>query len=152
MGNRRARPTNPFVRFEKEQIEVVSSVSSQTVQFDPELSNTLYRFNRSEPVNYILDFELINSFTNHNNTVQMVENVCRRWDYVMGTPLGRYGQGIAEPIMAEEQRDSKGLGYDLQSIEDRRPQPKNRRMTIPRDLTNFTSAGILGSSSSQAAA
>ena len=40
--------------FEKERIEAVSYVSSQTVQFDPELSNTLYCVNQSESVNLFL--------------------------------------------------------------------------------------------------
>ena len=82
----------------------------------------------------------------------MVENICHRWGYVKGTLLERYGQGIVEPIVAEEQRDSEGLEYDPQSSEDRRMQPKNRRMAIPRDLTNFTSVGTLDSSNSEAAA
>ena len=82
----------------------------------------------------------------------MVENVCHKWGYVKGTTLERYGQGIAEPIVAEERRDSEGLGYNPQSSEDRHMQPKNRRMTIPWDLTNFTSVGNLGSSDDQATA
>ena len=64
--------------FEKEWIEVVSFVTSQTVQFDPELSNSLYRVNRSETVNYIPDLEHVNSLAIHNNPFRMVENICHR--------------------------------------------------------------------------
>ena len=88
--------------FEKEWIEVISSISSRTVQFDPELLNTLYRVNRSEPVNFITDLERVNTLAIHNNPFQMVKNVCHRWGYIKGTPLGQYSQGIAEPIVAEE--------------------------------------------------
>ena len=42
----------------------------------------------------------------------MVENLCHRWGYKHETPLGLHGQGIAEPITAEERRDHEGLGYD----------------------------------------
>ena len=42
----------------------------------------------------------------------MVENACHRWGYVKGTPLRRYGQGIAELIVAEERRKVEGLGYE----------------------------------------
>ena len=48
----------------------------------------------------------------------MVENLCRRWGYEKGAPLGQYGQGIVEPITAEERRDYKGLGYDWQPRKD----------------------------------
>ena len=41
--------------FEKERIEAVSSVSSQTIPFDLELSDALYRVHRCEPVNFIPD-------------------------------------------------------------------------------------------------
>ena len=99
--------------FEKERIEAVSSVSSQTVQFDSELSNALYHVNRSEPVNFIPDLERVNSLAIHNNLFQMVENVCHKWGYVRKTSLRQYGQGIAEPIVVGERRDSEGLRYDL---------------------------------------
>ena len=76
--------------FEKERIETISSVSSQTVKFDPELSNTLYRVNRSESVNFIPDLEHVSSLAIDNNPFWMVENVCHRWGYVKGMPLRRY--------------------------------------------------------------
>ena len=88
--------------FDKEQVEVVSSVSQQTVWFDPKLSDTLYRVNRFEPINYIPDLERVSPLAVHSNPFRMVENLCHRWGYVKGTPLGRYGQGIAKPITAEE--------------------------------------------------
>ena len=82
----------------------------------------------------------------------MIENLCRRWGYQKGIPLGWYGQGIIEPIAAEEQRDFEGLRYDWQSHEDEHLHSKNRKIAIPQDLTNFTNAGALDPNKSQAAA
>ena len=137
--------------FDKDRIEAVSSVSQQTVQFDPKPSDTLYRVNRFEPINYIPDLERVNCLTIHSNPFRMVENLCHRWGYEKGTPLGQYGQRIAEPIMAEERRDFEGLGYDWQPHKDGRLRSRNRKIVIPRDLTNFTSAGVLNPNKSQAA-
>ena len=81
----------------------------------------------------------------------MVKNLCHKWGYVKGTPLGRYGQGIAEPIMAEERKDSEGLGYDWQPHEDERMHSRNQKIVVPRVLTNFTSVGALDPNKSQAA-
>ena len=53
--------------------------------------------------------------------------------------------------MAEERRESEGLGYEPKSSEDGCFQLKNQKMVIPRDPTNFTSAGTLGSIDGQAA-
>ena len=86
--------------FEKEQIEVVAPISSQTVPFDLELSDALYRVNRCELVNFTPDLDRVNSLAVHSNPFRMVENVCHRWGNVKGTPLGRYGQGIAELVRA----------------------------------------------------
>ena len=52
--------------------------------------------------------------------------------------------------MAEERRKSKGLGYEPKPSEDGYFQLKNQRMVVPKDLTNFTSAGTLGSIDGQA--
>ena len=41
----------------------------------------------------------------------MVENLCRRWGYEKGTPLGRYGEGIVEPVAAAERKYNEGFGY-----------------------------------------
>ena len=98
--------------FDKEPVEVVSSVSQQTVQFDHKPSNDLYHANRFEPVNFILDLERVSSLAVHCNPSRMVENICRRWGYAKGTPLGRHGQQITEPIAAEERKDFEGLGYE----------------------------------------
>ena len=82
----------------------------------------------------------------------MVENLCRRWGYEKGVPLGRYSQGIVEPITAEERRDHEGLGYDWQLHKDGHQRTKNRKLVIPRDLTNFISTGVLNPNQSQATA
>ena len=88
--------------FDKERVDAISSVSRQTVWFDPKPSDVLYRVNRFEPVNYIPDLECVSSLAVHSNPFRMVKNLCHRWGYMKGTPLGRHGQGIAEPITAEE--------------------------------------------------
>ena len=67
----------------------------------------------------IPDLERVNSLAVHSSPFRMVENIYHRWGYVKGTPLGQYGQGIAESVRAAERRDSEGLGYTLQSSEDR---------------------------------
>ena len=74
--------------FKKERIEAVAPISLQTVPFDPELSDALYRVNRCEPINFIPDLERVNSLAVHSNPFRMVKNVCHRWGYVKGTPLG----------------------------------------------------------------
>ena len=68
--------------FDKEQVEVVSFVSQQTVRFDPKLSDTLYCVNRFELVNYIPDLEHVSSLAIHSNPFWMVENLYHRWGYV----------------------------------------------------------------------
>ena len=88
--------------FEKERIEAVAPISSHTIPFDPKLSAALYRVNWCESVSFVPDLEHVNCLAIHSNPFRMVENVCYRWGYVKGTPLGRYGQGIAEPIRAAE--------------------------------------------------
>ena len=82
----------------------------------------------------------------------MVENICRRWGYAKGTPLGRHDQGIVEPIAAEERRDFEGLGYEWQSRDSEHLHSRNRKLVVPRDLTNFVSAGVLDPNTSLAAA
>ena len=64
--------------FDKERVEVVSFVSLQTVQFDPKPSNTLYRVNRFELVNFIPDLERASHLAVHSNPFLIVENLCRR--------------------------------------------------------------------------
>ena len=61
------------------------------------------------------------------------------------------GQGIAEPIMAEERKDFEGLGYDWQPHDGECLHSRNQKLVIPRDLTNFISAGVLDPNTSQAA-
>ena len=73
----------------------------------------------------------------------MVENVCRRWGYEKGTPLGRHGQGIADPVTTEEHGKFQGLGYEWQPRDGERLDSVRRKLVIPQDLTNFVSAGIL---------
>ena len=53
--------------------------------------------------------------------------------------------------MAAERRKSEGLGYKLEpkSNEDHCFQMKDQEPAIPRDLTNFTSARVLGSTDDQ---
>ena len=82
----------------------------------------------------------------------MVENICRRWDYAKETPLGRHGQGIAESVAVEERRDFEGLGYEWQPRDGVCQHSRNRKLVIPRDLTNFVSAGVLDPNRSQATA
>ena len=89
-------------KFDKEQVEAVSSVPLQTVWFDHKPSDTLYRVNRFEPVNFIPDLEHVSCLAIHCNPLRMVENLCHRWGYEKGAPLGRYGQRIVEPVIAEE--------------------------------------------------
>ena len=79
----------------------------------------------------------------------MFENLCHYWGYEMGTPLERYGQGLAKPVVAAKRRDNEGLGYDWQPHKDGFARSKNRKLIIPRDLTNFVSAGILDPNKSQ---
>ena len=74
--------------FEKERIEAIAPISSHTIPFDPELSAALYRVNRCEPVSFVPDLECVNSLAVHSNPFRMVENVCHRWGYVKGAPLG----------------------------------------------------------------
>ena len=69
-----------------------------------------------------------------------------------GTPLGRYGQGITEPITTEEQRDFEDLGYNWQPRDGEHLHSRNQKIVIPWDLTNFISAGVLDPNTSQAAA
>ena len=138
--------------FDKEPANAISSVSQQTIRFDPKPSNVMYRVNRFELVNYIPDLECGNSLAVHSSSSRMVENICRRWGYAKGTPLGRHGQGIAEPIMAEEHRDFEGLGYDWQPRDGERLHSRSRKLVIPRDLTNFVSASVLDPNTSQDAA
>ena len=129
--------------FKKEKVEVVSSMSLQTVQFDLKPSDVLYHVNRFESVNIIPDLERASHLAIHSNSLLMVENLCCRWGYEKGTPLGRYGQGIVEPIAAAERRDFEGHGYDWQPHKEGFSCSKNRKLIIPWDLTNFTSEGTL---------
>ena len=76
--------------FDKEQVKAVSSVSLQTVQFDPKPSDTLYHVNQFELVNFILDLERVSCMAVRSNPFRMVENLCHRWGYVKETPLERY--------------------------------------------------------------
>ena len=82
----------------------------------------------------------------------MFKNLCSYWGYEMGTPLGWYGQGIAEPIAATERRDNEGLGYDWQRHKVGFARSKNQKLIIPRDLTNFISVGTLDPNKSQTSA
>ena len=82
----------------------------------------------------------------------MVENICCRWGYTKGTPLGQHAQGIAEPVAAEERRDFQGLGYEWQLRDGERLHSRNRKLVIPQDLTNFVSAGVLDPDTSPASA
>ena len=102
--------------FDMEQVEAVSSVSQQAVQFDPKPLDVLYRVNWFESVNFIPDLERVSYLAVHCNPSQMVENICHRWGYAKGMPLGHHDQGIAEPIVAEERRDFEGLGYEWQPV------------------------------------
>ena len=129
--------------FDRDRVEAVSSVSLQTVHFDPKPSDTLYRVNRFEPINFILDLECASRLAVHSSPFRMVENLCRRWGYEKGAPLGQYDQGIIEPITAEERRDHEGLGYNWQPHKDGCQCTRNRKLVLPRDLTNFTSVGVL---------
>ena len=67
-------------------------------------------------------------------------------------PLGHHGQGIAEPIKAEEHKDFEGLGYDLQPRDGECLHSRRQKLVIPRDLTKFVSAGILDPNTSPATA
>ena len=138
--------------FDKERVKAVSSASLQTVQFDPKPFDILYRVNRFEPVNFIPALEHARHLAIHSNPFLMVENLGRRWGYEKGEPLKRYIQGIAEPIIAEERRDFEGLGYNWQPRKDGHMRLKNRKLIVPRDLTNFTNVGILDPNQSQASA
>ena len=73
----------------------------------------------------------------------MVENICRRWGYEKGTPLGHHGHGIAEPVTTEEREKFQGLGYEWQPCDGECLHSGRRKLVIPRDLTNFVSVGIL---------
>ena len=97
---------------DKERVKAVSSVFLQTIQFDPKPSDTLYRVNRFWRVKFNPDLEHASHMAIHSNPSLMVENLCRRWGYEKGAPLGRYDQGIVEPITAKERRDFEGLGYN----------------------------------------
>ena len=77
--------------FDRERDEAVSSVSPQTVHFDPKPSDTLYRVNCFESINFIPDLERVSRLTAHGSPPRMVENLCCRWGYEKGAPLRRYG-------------------------------------------------------------
>ena len=62
------------VIFDKEKVKAISSVSLQTVQFDPKPSNILYRVNRFELVNFIPDLQRV-ILAIHSNPSSMVENL-----------------------------------------------------------------------------
>ena len=64
--------------FDKEPVDVISSVSRQTLRFEPKLSDIMYRVNRFEPVNYIPALERVDFLAVHNIPSQMVENVRHR--------------------------------------------------------------------------
>ena len=83
--------------FDKGKVKAVSSISLQTIQFDPKPSDVLYRVNRFEPVNFIPVLERA-SMAVCSNPSLMFENLCCHWGYEMGTPLRRYDQGIVEPV------------------------------------------------------
>ena len=138
--------------FDKELVDAISSVSQQTVRFDPKPSDVMYRVNRFEPVNYIPDFERVSYLAVHSNPSWMVENIYCRWGYAKGTPLGRHGKGSPKPITVEEHRDFEGLGYEWQPHDGEHLHSRNRKLVIPQDLTNFVSAGVLDPNTSQASA
>ena len=112
----------------------------------------MFRVNRFEPVNFIPVLERISSLAVHCNPSRMVENICRRWSYAKGMPLGQHGQGIVEPVATEERRDFEGLGYEWQPHDGECLHLKNRKLVIPQDLTNFVSAGVLDPNTSPASA
>ena len=112
----------------------------------------MFRVNWFEPVNFIPILECVSSLAVHCNPSWMVENICRRWGYAMGMPVGRHGQGIVELVAAEERRHFEGLRYKWQPRDVEHPRLKNRMLVIPRDLTYFVSASVLDPNTSPASA
>ena len=82
----------------------------------------------------------------------MVKNVCHRWGYEKGTPVGHHYQGITELVTVEERKYHEGLEYEWQPRDGERLCLKNQKLMIPQDLTNFVSAGVLDPNTSPVAA
>ena len=64
--------------FDREGVEAVSSLSLQTVHFEPMPFDLLFHVNQFELVNYILTFQHITCLVVYYNVASMVENLCRK--------------------------------------------------------------------------
>jgi hypothetical protein len=60
---------------------------------------------------------------------------------MLGTPIGKRGQGILEPIQPAARRGTEGLGYVKNDAT--RVQLLQRLMPITPSLTHFVSAGFI---------
>jgi hypothetical protein len=64
----------------------------------------------------------------------MVKNLCERWGYTIGTPLGKGGIGLLEPIQIKENARRRGLGYT---------GPNHIKRSPKKGLIRFISAGFV---------
>jgi hypothetical protein len=118
-------------------ISTEANLSLETIHFDPWPDDTLFRLNCFEPVNHIPLVDRIPFLSSHGNPSQMMRNLCQRWEYVEGAPLGKDGQGIAEPIQALPKLGREGLEYQEWETSASRVPSK------PIGLSHFVSAGII---------
>lgn len=86
----------------------VSSDSIQVIVTPPDLEGTNFHNFQFETVSYIPEVHFPLSSSNPN---QMLTNLLRRWQYSLGTGLGRMNQGRPEPVKIKANKGRQGLGY-----------------------------------------
>jgi hypothetical protein len=117
-----------------------ADISPDTIIFDPKPTDTLFRLNRFEPVNHIPLAGRVPFLALHFSPSRMMRNICKRWGYVMGDPLGRSTKGILEPLQPTYQHGTTGLGYQESEL-DPLIRLLERKAKIRPSLSHFVSGG-----------
>jgi hypothetical protein len=133
-------------------LESVSAVTPEDA-VDPPLirlqsrsSDSRIRVDHMEPISLIPWVDRVPSLSYRFNPATMVKNLCQKWGYQRGTPLGLGGTGLLEPLELPENKSRAGLGYQRPHQVRGGPSPDKKG----KGWVRFVSAGFVNPNQSLA--